>query len=485
MLGVTRGLPPAAQARLVLGLAAAIIGGGILGPDLLAIAFAPPAGSTVWHLRPTLCWSAALATLVIVRFGCLYQQGHCGEEPRWEISQRFPKWLERPMTLGTGKAPRGGRPLWRKTWKFHLAWPMASLFAGTLISCATAHLLYYEPILFAVYLPLPTAAFALGWTLVVGSARHIQVNCVHQIVHNRFSGCPNLDYWIGHFAGSLLILQDLDAYRRDHVGVHHQFRYLGTRVDPDAKFILQLGFHPGMSRDQAWKHFNRLCVSPLRFHGVFLKDRLTSNSCDKQTTWIRRVMFALVQGSILVLVTWTSFARSNFVPVLDWLLAWAFPLSFLYQVSAFAQFCGEHYWKLNEGPRDIGKFKGRKRTVIAKLTNGRFFGDYLPPKNLSGSVWFLAWTWWWLRFALLHLPARFAVMPGPLPCHDWHHRNETDERWPDSAYARQADIESRSDWGVPYTETWGLASSLDAVFGSLSLLGETEQESSSPNMLGM
>ena len=45
------------------------------------------------------------------------------------------------------------------------------------------------------------------------------------------------------------------------------------------------------------------------------------------------------------------------------------------------QFSSEHYWKLDLGVRDVGRFNGKKKRMIAKLTNGRFMADPLPPQG--------------------------------------------------------------------------------------------------------
>ncbi|KYF64591.1 hypothetical protein BE11_45505 [Sorangium cellulosum] len=301
----------------------------------------------------------------------------------------------------------------------------------------------------------------LSWMLTAGAARKLQVTVLHHCVHANFSGSGRLDRWIVEVFSSALLVMNFESYRHDHVIIHHS-RKLATLDDPDLKFLLALGFLPGVSREALWRRLAWTLVSP-RFHAMFLMARLASNVT--RAAPYRRLMALGLHAVIVVIVA----AKGAW---LTWLVAWVFPLTFLYHIAALLQFICEHRWLRVADPGQPAK------VVLARLTAGRFMGEPAPPPGLAGVQRAWAWGRWAARMLLVHLPFRLLVMVGDLPQHDWHHRHIQARDWPNAAYARQRDIEAgHPGWPEPYSEVWGLLPAVDAVFVLLSSLPSLAQPS--------
>src|SRR5690606_17490729 len=95
--------------------------------------------------------------------------------------------------------------------------------------------------------------------------------------------------------------------------------------------------------------------------------------------------------------------------VLEFLVCVALPLTVFYHIAALLQFLSEHLWLR------VPQAGESRELFIARLTRGRFLGEGFPPGHLGGIRRVLAWTRWWARMLLVHLPARVAVLPGDLP----------------------------------------------------------------------
>jgi hypothetical protein len=185
-----------------------------------------------------------------------------------------------------------------------------------------------------------------------------------------------------------------------------------------------------------WRKFRQTLVSP-QFHWFFLESRLKANFVDAPL--YRRLMSIVFSSIAIAIVTlthsWTTF-----------LVAWVFPLTFLYHISALCQICSEHLW-------------GATGSIESK-SHGRFCGE-VPP--VGGS--FKAWIGWTLRMLFYHLPVRIAVLSDPEICpHDHHHQYPKDDQdWANTIYNRQQEV----DTGAEYREYWGLHNAIKAVFQNL------------------
>ncbi len=363
---------------------------------------------------------------------------------------RLPAFLQPLLTWLTGRARHGQRALVPSTPLGQLATGLAGLVLGVGEAARVAA----SPSRASLLL-LP-----LCWILTVGSARKLHVTICHQCVHLRFSGNPWIDRKVAQTLSALLLVQDFDGYYHDHRELHHGLE-LATLDDPDLKFLIVLGFSPGMSRRALWRRLAMTLVSPY-FHGLFLGYRLRTNfvSCPP----FRRALAWVLQGGVATLLLAMSGATGL-------VIAWLFPLTFLYHSSSLLQFLGEHRWLQVRPPGASNKLH------LARLTSGRFVGEPAPPAGLGASRAALAWSWWAFKMATYHLACRCFVLVGDLPVHDWHHRHPSSRDWPNALYSRQRDLDlGCPHWPEPYTEVWGLHRAIDATFALWSTLGGADYD---------
>jgi Fatty acid desaturase len=145
--------------------------------------------------------------------------------------QAFLTWL-------TGKPHKGQKPLYCSSRKYELIKALASLFSSAMLSS----LILQSSPLFFVLLPIP-------WLVTVGSARKILACLIHRCVHGQFFG-DKRDRILGEILSTLIMVQGFDGYRHAHVHLHHHRDYFATfENDPDAQFVLSLGFRPGLKDD--------------------------------------------------------------------------------------------------------------------------------------------------------------------------------------------------------------------------------------------
>jgi hypothetical protein len=185
-----------------------------------------------------------------------------------------------------------------------------------------------------------------------------------------------------------------------------------------------------------WRKFRQTLVSP-QFHWFFFKARLKANFVDAP---LYRRLMSLVWSLVAIAFVTTTHSWATFF------VAWVFPLTFLYQISALCQICSEHLW-------------GATGSIESK-SHGRFCGE-APPDGIS----FSAWIGWTLRMLFYHLPVRIAILSDPEICpHDHHHKFPKDDKdWANAIYNRQQQVEA----GAEYQEYWGLHHAMEAVFQNL------------------
>ena len=353
---------------------------------------------------------------------------------RETMREGLPACLQPTLTWLSGRPYRGQRPLWQKTPLSHLLIALLLLFGGATLSA----------VVFSTG-PVAWPLLCATWCCTVGGARTLQVAILHQCVHFRFSGNRTLDRWLGEAVSIVITASPFQVFYRDHVVKHHG-KAFATRHDPDCKFLLELGFKPGMSVPSLWKQLRRTLVSP-RFHCTFLVARLRANF----QSGIGRGILATIPPAIVVTLglisgSWTTLA-----------VAWAIPLTFGYHVAALLNFCSLHSW-LAKTPNVSG------RQAMVGLSIGRFIGEAAPVGESRAS-----WGRWWVRLLIVHLPVRLAVLVSDLPVHDYHHRHPSCSNWADYLYTRQRDLERGCpDWPELYHEVWGLTPAIHRVFESLS-----------------
>lgn len=151
----------------------------------------------------------------------------------YHLLQAFMTWL-------TGKPYRGQTPLFKSSRLYELGAALVALFGSAAVS---ASIWQSSP----VYLPL----LLISWAVTVGSARKLLTCIVHRCVHYQFWGDWR-DRWLGETISTLIMTQNFDGYRHDHVKVHHHVNSFATfEHDPDARFVLALGFCPGLTEPHA------------------------------------------------------------------------------------------------------------------------------------------------------------------------------------------------------------------------------------------
>ncbi len=353
-----------------------------------------------------------------------------------EGMRRLPRWAQPALTLLTGKAHQGQNALWRSNGIGHVVLALA----GLLGSAVTASWLFrVGPVAWVGILPC--------WIILVGSARKIQVTLAHQCAHYALTGHRLIDRLIGQALTTLILVDHFDSYYHEHVEIHHTKR-LASPVDPDCKFLLELGFKPGMTVEALWRQLRYTVVSP-RFHGKFMKGRLLANFVTG--TPLRRLsavlFYSALPGMVTYLGGWTGF-----------LVGWVLPLTAPYHVAALLNFSSLHFWL------KVPKAGATPKETICTLTAGRFVGEAVPRTDSLG-----AWAKWTARMAFFHLPIRVAVLTGDLPVHDYHHRHARCPEWADYLYTRQRDIENGCPgWPSPYAENWGLLNAIGQVFETIS-----------------
>jgi len=348
----------------------------------------------------------------------------------------------------SGKPRPGQRPLldfgglgwWLVSTASLVIWfPLLVLGAG-LIETAGIWNLILLPVIFVMQV------------IFVGCLRVQQVTFAHYAVHGSLSKRPWLNKIVAQFATIVPLAQNPAEYRADHVQKHHRTRFFTSIHDPDAAFLLQLGFRPGMSRRQLYAHLWRTIFSP-RFHGLFAIARLRSTFMTSDT--VHKTAAALWLMALLGL--------AFIVPWWVFLLAVIMPWGPLYHISSLIQFLTEHRWAMTErGPSNSGEYADR--------CVGRF--SLLPtPTGETGIRLWLAWA----RWSALMIPeilVRLGSWVGDLPAHDHHHLaghvGHNPEDWPKAIFERQRSIDEGDPAGLANREVYGLKAALDWVFDGLS-----------------
>jgi hypothetical protein len=145
--------------------------------------------------------------------------------------------LQAFLTLLTGKAYSGQKPLFRSSQIFEL-------FKNTSALCAGVFASYW------IWTKVPIWGWpflSVSWLLTVGAQRRFLVSINHRCVHTQMLGNPRGDRALAEIVSTVLFLQNFDGYMQDHIKFHHHREYNFTfQWDPDAKSLLRLGFYPGL-----------------------------------------------------------------------------------------------------------------------------------------------------------------------------------------------------------------------------------------------
>lgn len=375
-----------------------------------------------------------------------------------ESMRVLPFWSQPFLTWLTGKAHQGQNPLWA---------------SKPILQASTAVLSVVGGVAGSIYLlnigSLALLGIPVCWLFTVGGARKIQVMINHQCTHYRFSGKKGWDRNIAQVLSTLIFVDNFDSYFREHIHIHHT-KKLGSPIDPECAFVLSLGFKPGASKQELWKHLLKVMLSP-SYHGRFIFSRYQANFVNPSHA---RVAASICWTLLIVILTLSCNAY------LALAIGWLVPITVLYHVAALLNFSSLHFWLKESSPQQGTKAR------LTGLTAGRFCGEAVPEGKNP-----LHWAAWFTRMACYHLPVRIAVLAGDLPVHDYHHRYPRCPQWPDHLYTRQWDIDAGTPgWDLPYSEVWGLHNAVGGVFESLSVVGsdyldETNGKFAAGNLIQM
>lgn len=361
-------------------------------------------------------------------------------DPR-ETMRRLPRWLQHPLTVFTGKALPAQQPLswWSPT--YHLAAAVCTAVFGVVVG-----LIGYLAGGAAIALMLP------GWAMTLHGLRNLRMLIFHQCAHANMYRKPFLDELIGETLASLLVVQNFQRYRREHVSEHHAAHHMTLRDPTVQAFLLTLGLSPGMSRIAMWRRVLRKVSSPL-FHAQFAIARVRSFFHASSSR--EKALAIAIHGGILTI----SIFSGNLPAIILCLYVPLFPL---FQISNTLRLCVKHTFPAP------GIDIRRGRAYFSSLTSAVFLGEAVPAGEGSVPVRVFQWGRWVARMALIHAPIRYLVITADTPVHDWHHRYPAARNWEYHIYARQIDDDAGRRGWPPYTEFWGLATAINEVFDSLS-----------------
>ncbi|WP_041392180.1 fatty acid desaturase [Pleurocapsa sp. PCC 7327] len=149
------------------------------------------------------------------------------------------KYLQNFLTWVTGKSYSGQKALFISSKNYELTTAIASLLGGVTVSAT----IFHSSFLLFPLLPI-------SWIVTVGGARKILTCIIHRCVHRQFWGNKS-DRILAEILSTLIFVQGFDSYRHDHVKCHHHADKFATfEGDPDAKFMLVLGFYPGLKDER-------------------------------------------------------------------------------------------------------------------------------------------------------------------------------------------------------------------------------------------
>jgi fatty acid desaturase len=353
----------------------------------------------------------------------------------------LPSFLQLPVTLLTGKPFVGQKPL-RISPTGHLVAAGMSIVGGVTVSCLGWILSGFGLLLLAV-----------GWAMTLHGMRNLRIMIYHQCAHQNMHGRRKLDIAIGRIISSLLIIQNFERYRREHVSDHHAVHHMTLRDPTVQAFLISLDMRPGMSRSQMWRRLLGKLSSPT-FHVRFAVARVRSFARGSAPT--EKVLTLVIYGMIAAIATFTK----AWIPLV---IVWLIPLIPLFQASNTLRLCVKHTFPSR------GIVEKRGKAYFASLTNAIFLGEAVPPPQEGTVRTITCWLRWAWRMAFVHFPARYLVLTGDTVCHDYHHRHPSSRQWSNYIFARQQDCENGHRGWPPYHEAWGLVPAINRVFESLSL----------------
>jgi hypothetical protein len=306
------------------------------------------------------------------------------------------------------------------------------ILAGLLIGIAALCMPHWTGILL-----LP-----VSWLLTTGGVRMLYVVVEHSCTHHIFSPNKATNRIVAEVISVLFWTQAYTQFKLEHA-THHSVTRLPE--DPDAHFLNEWGFYPGMPQGAVIKQLIITALSPV-FHAKSFAERIQSSFSGPAYKMVLSALYVTTLFSALSALGLWSY----------WLVLWAFPVVFLFQISMVINILTEHRWPSQDsnGKRDL-----------EEVCFGRFCGESIPDTDGRAFAERLRlWSVWWSRVVFVYLPYRLFVLVGDEPQHDFHHRQPTSD-WTNAKFARFAQVSKcHADKSGEYTDEWG--SLLDHIYAS-------------------
>ncbi|WOF75194.1 fatty acid desaturase [Parvibaculaceae bacterium PLY_AMNH_Bact1] len=341
----------------------------------------------------------------------------------------------------TGKPDKHQEPLLRLSGLQLFAISLATLFASSYAAGWLIHNFSGYPWVW------PSIAFLV--LVNVGRLRALGVVFAHHASHGAVSPQRWVNRSVAGIASAIALVESPADYKAAHVQKHHRSAIFTTEEDPDAQFLLTMGFRPGMTKSQLWWQLAWSVVS-VKFHATFLEERLKSSLLRSEGGF--RIFAVMWMATIVML--------GLILPLHVWLIVVVLPMTFLYQISALLQFVSEHPWLAEaRAPQSTEQYMDR--------CWARFCGDPLPSARGLSCESIGAWAIWIVRL-VMHAVVRISVLVGDLPVHDVHHlaghMRLNLSSWRTAIFDRQHHIDQGDQCGLGAREIWGLDKAIDRVF---------------------
>lgn len=381
-------------------------------------------------------------------------QRHCDVRlVRADWNARLPRWIQPFLTWLIGYPYAGQKALIPNK-----PWWVATLMATVTLGLGLA--LSFSIVTRGGYAWL---GIPITWLMVICGARTFQVYICHQGVHENLTGNAAKDRIVVEVVSTVLVVQNYDGYQADHKDIHHP--RLASDADVDRQFVTEvMKINPGACKEHNKKMFWQSMISP-KIHALFLLARLRANYviCP---SYRRMMAVASLVTIVLILLTCQKW--------MEFFVGCVLPMTILYHMSAMCQFVTEHFWARG---RQAGQ--SAKDHYLSLLVN-RHLGDPLPASGLRGLEWLSAWTVWWTRLFLYHVPVRLGILVGDLPVHGSHHLWPLEKRWTDPIFTFHALAEESGT--SPIQCVGGYGQMLDFLLESFSEVPILESDAAKPPM---
>jgi len=370
----------------------------------------------------------------------------CGRtDPRAQMAQRLPAVLQPLLTWLTARPAPGERPRVRAAWTYvagALLWTGLGVLAGAVALA-----------MFATHPLWACALCTLSLVATTSGLGHFQIVVFHRCAHWNVFADRAWNRRVGRLVSALLLFKQFDDYQREHMQ-HHKFSRILTEEDEFTDFILGLcRLEPQLPKRELWRRVLCSLVSPA-FHLRFLAGRVRGSwmSADRVHNAVGIAAWAMATAACAWAGTLGAF-----------LLLWVLPVTVLLQAATVGRILIEHRFP---EPELIAL---RGKAFICQATSGVFAGSAPPAARATCARGFLAWTVWWADMLTAQLLTRIVVLVGDAPCHDYHHRRPSADRWTDYIHARQDDVDAGCPgYPLDYRENWGLFRAIDDTLDTLS-----------------